>query len=111
MSEVTQLGRDKAGLCTNAGTCMSEQDREQSHQGTPALGPSEDTWVGDGVGSLFSPKGKNGCSCNHREMDRRQPRHLPTIVKSKERACLWLCDSLNHFKDLLTPTPQHHNQP
>lgn len=40
---ITQLDRDKAGLCTKASTCMSEQGGEQSNKGTPASIPPWNT--------------------------------------------------------------------
>lgn len=83
-----------------------------------AQGPPEHTWgprpgVSEAVRSLFSSRGKNRSSRNHREMHRRQPRYLSTTIKFKEQAYLRLGDFLNLFTDLSTPTPtpQWHNQP
>ena len=39
LPEVTQLGRDKAGLYTKTGACMREEEQEPSNKGIPAPGP------------------------------------------------------------------------
>lgn len=41
LPEVTQLGRDKAGLYTKTGACMREEEQEPSNKGIPAPGPLE----------------------------------------------------------------------
>lgn len=39
LPEVTQLGRDKAGLYTKTGACMREEEGEPPNKGIPAPGP------------------------------------------------------------------------
>lgn len=72
-------------------------------KGTPAPGPLKIHEVGEAARSLFSSKGKNRCSCNNWDINRRQPHYLPSTVKSKEHVYLWPCDFLSHFKDLPIP--------
>lgn len=91
LPEVTQLGRDKAGLYED--WCMHERGgRGATSQRNPCpRTPRNTPRMSETVRRLFSPKGKHQCSHNHRETNRRQTISAK-IVKSKEFGYLWLYD-------------------
>lgn len=53
LPDVTQLGRGKAGLCTKAGTRMSERDGERSHTEEPLRRAPLHTPGAEAVGNPF----------------------------------------------------------